>query len=101
LGSNDRGYADYRHIGYCDAHDKNRYASRKAAKRAAKMRNPGERKTAYRCTVYPGNWHYGSLNYSRDTYRGIEPFPGEAGALEHERAREHREPPTPEGVASG
>ena len=57
-------------LGHCRVHDKTAWASRKAARRAAKKRHPEGGKAPYPCRITNG-WHYGTAHYSRDTYRGI------------------------------
>lgn len=57
-------------LGHCSAHDKTTWATRKAARREAHNRHPESRKTPYRCPA-TGGWHYGSLNMSRESYRGL------------------------------
>lgn len=56
--------------GHCYKHDKTAWATRKAARRAAKKRHPGELKSPYQCQ-YTQGWHYGTANYPRDIYRGV------------------------------
>lgn len=57
-------------LGHCRVHDKTAWASRKAARKAAKKRHPEGGKAPYPCK-HTGGWHYGTAHYSRDTYRGV------------------------------
>lgn len=91
MGSSDKPHKHY-HIGYCDKHGKNKYASRKAARAAARLLHPGDRKTSYPCSAHDGIWHYGALRFERDEYRGILPWPFKKGAQQHEREGEQPEP---------
>lgn len=66
--------ATKRHVGRCDLHGKLLFASRKAARNAAKYAFPGERRNAYRCNELVDYWHFGSLNRNRREYQRIAEY---------------------------
>lgn len=66
-------FIDTQPLTHCTVCGKLVYATRKAAKAAARRAHPGERMNAYRCN---GWWHYGHLMTAVRRGHAARPRPG-------------------------